>query len=213
MNKSKAKKRAYSSPVRAEAADETRARILASAKDLFGRRGLDAVTIAEIASRSGVAGSTVYAIFKSKEGILRGLMEQSLFGGRFHSAQQILADISDPVEMIALTSHVSRAIYESESSDLGLLRNVSGFSPALRKIEEEFEQTRYEMQEERLRRLFAAGRAKRCISFDEARRILWMYTSREVYRMLVIKGGWTQDRYQEWLSQTLVASLVEGEGR
>jgi AcrR family transcriptional regulator len=213
MNESKAKKRAYSSPARTGAADETRARILASARDLFGRDGIDAVTIAEIASRSGVAGSTVYSIFGSKEGILRGLMEQSLFGGRFQTAQQILADIGDPVEMIARTSHVSRAIYESESSDLGLLRHVSGYAPALRKIEEEFEQTRYEMQEDRLRRLFAAGRAKKRISFDEARRILWMYTSREVYHMLVIKGGWTPDRYQEWLSQTLVEALVDAEGR
>jgi AcrR family transcriptional regulator len=210
MKKSKAKKRAYSSPVRTEAADETRARILAAANALFSRRGIDAVTIAEIAGKSGVAGSTVYAIFKSKEGILRGLMEQSLFGGRFQSAQRILAGVSDPAEMVALTSHVARAIYESESSDLGLLRNVSGFSPALRKIEEEFEQTRYEMQEERLRRVFAAGRAKKSINFDEARRIMWMYTSRAVYRMLVIEGGWTPDRYQEWLSQTLVAALVEG---
>ncbi len=210
MKESKAKTRTYSSSVRAEAADETRARILASAKDLFGRRGIDAVTIAEIAAQSGVAGSTVYAVFKSKEGILRELMEQSLFGGRFKSAQQILAGIGDPVEAIARTSHVARAIYESESSDLGLLRSVSGFSPALRKIEDEFERTRFAMQEFRLRRLFEAGRAKPGITLDEARRILWMYTSRDVYRMLVIEGGWTPDRYQEWLGQTLIATLVEG---
>ena len=211
MNKSKTGRRAYSSPGRAGAADETRARILACAKDLFSQRGIDAVTMAEIAEKSGVAGSTVYAVFKSKEGILRGLMAQSLFGGQFQSAQQILAGIGDPIEAIALTAHVSRAIYESERSDLGLLRNVSGFSPALRQIEEEFEQTRHRMQEGRLRRLFAAGRENRRISFDEARRILWMYTSRDVYRMLVIEGGWTPDRYQEWLSRTLVEALVEGD--
>lgn len=209
MNVSKANRRAYSSSARAEAADETRARILASAKELFGKHGIDAVTIAEIAERADVAGSTVYAVFKSKEGILRTLMEQSLFGGRFQSAQEILAGISDPVEAIAKTSHVARVIYTSESSDLGLLRDLSGFSPALRKIEAEFERTRFEMQEDRLRRLFDAGRAKRHISFDEARRILWMYTSREVYRMLVIEGEWTPDRYEEWLAQTLIAGLVE----
>lgn len=209
MNKSKVKKRAYASSLRAEAAEETRARILASAKDLFAQHGIDAVTIAQIAGRSGVAGSTVYAIFKSKEGILRSLMEQSLFGGSFQSAQQILAGVGDPVEMIALTAHIARAIYDSESSDLGLLRSASGFSPALQKIEQEFEQTRYEMQEERLRRLFAAARARKSISFDEARRIMWMYTSREIYRMLVVEGRWTPDRYQEWLSQALVAALVE----
>lgn len=208
MNVSKTKRRAYSSSLRAGAADETRARILASAHELFSRDGVDAVTIAEIAERSGVAGSTVYSIFKSKEGMLRALMHRSLFGGKFQSAQQLLDGISDPVEMVALTPSVSRAIYESESSDLGLLRNVSGFSRALRQIEEEFEQARYDMQEERLRLLFAAGRARSGLSFDEARRIMWMYTSRDVYRMLVIEGGWTPDHYQAWLSTTLVAALV-----
>lgn len=66
------------------------------------------------------------------------------------------------------------------------------------------------MQEDPLRRLVAARRAKQNLSFTEARRILWMYTSREVYRMLVVKGGWMPDRYEEWLAQTLVIALVEG---
>ena len=202
MKKSKASRRAYSSAARTEAAGETRARILASAKELFGQRGIDAVTIAEIADKSGVAGSTVYAVFKSKEGILRELMEQSLFGDRFQSARQILAGIKDPVEAIARTSHVARAIYESESSDLGLLRNVSGFSPALRKIEEEFERTRFGMQEDRLRRLFKAGKAKRGISLDEARRILWMYTSRDVYRMLVMPSRRLRRQFRLWRRHT-----------
>lgn len=35
------------------------------------------------------------------------------------------------------------------------------------------------------------------------RRILWMYTSRDVYRMLVHEGGWTPERYEQWLSATL----------
>jgi hypothetical protein len=36
-----------------------------------------------------------------------------------------------------------------------------------------------------------------------------MYTSRDVYRMLVHAGGWTPDRYESWLSETLVSALVE----
>lgn len=167
------------------------------------------MTIADIARESGVASSTVYATFKSKEGILRELMRQSLFGQGFQSAQQILVGVDDPVEMVGLTARVARAIYDSENSDLGLLRSISGFSPALRKIEQEFERIRYTMQEERLRRLFLARRANKHISLDEARRLMWMYTSREVYRMLVLDGGWTPARYEEWLSQTLVAALVE----
>lgn len=135
-------------------------------------------------------------------------MERSLFGPRFQDAQNLLTGVSDPVALIELTAHVSRAIYESESSDLGLLRRASGFSPALRKMEEEFERIRYDRQAPRLKLLFASGKARPGLSLEEARRILWMYTSRDVYRMLVNDGGWTAEHYQQWLSRTLVESLV-----
>jgi AcrR family transcriptional regulator len=212
MNRSRAPKRTYSSQVRTDAAEDTRKRILAAAKSLFSRKGIDKVTIAEIGDRAAVANSTVYAIYKSKEGILRALMNQALFGSQFQSAQKLLAGVNDPIMLIELTSHVSRAIYESESSDLGLLRHASGFSPALRKVEEEFERIRYEMQEKRLRMLFEAKKAKPGLSFAQARRILWMYTSRDVYRMLVHDGGWTPGAYQQWLSQTLLDAIV-GHGK
>jgi len=203
------RKRTYRSVARTEAASGTRRRILAAAKALFGRHGIDSVTIADIGARAAVATSTVYAIYKSKDGILRALMEATLFGSRFQQAQQLLAGVSDPVVLVRLTSHVSRAIYESESSDLGLLRHTSGFSPALRKMELEFEQLRYEMQAARVRQLFDAGCARSGLSFEDARRILWMYTSRDIYRMLVHEGGWSPTEYQEWLSRTLIEALVE----
>ena len=209
MNKSTPRKRRYNSAARAQSAEDTRRRILAAAKALFARRGIDDVMIEEIGTKAEVAASTVYAIYKSKEGILRALMEASLFGRQFQAAQRLVIDVTDPVALIELTAHVARAVYESESSDLGLLRHASGFSPALRKIELEFERLRYEMQAPRVQRLFEDGRARRGLSPDEARRILWMYTSREVYRMLVHDGGWTPDRYQSWLSRTLVEALVD----
>jgi AcrR family transcriptional regulator len=210
--KSSSRHRTYTSEVRAQSAQETRRRILAAAAILFARKGIDRVTIDEIGQRAKVAASTVYATYKSKDGILRGLMEQSLFGPQFQDAQKLLAGVTDPIALIELTSRVARAIYESESSDLGLLRRASGFSPALRKMEEEFERIRYENQATRVELLFASGKARPGLTLKEARRILWMYTSRDVYRMLVNDGGWTADRYQEWLARTLVEALVAAPG-
>lgn len=206
--KTSRRRRSYTSKARTQSALETRRRILAAAGILFARKGLDRVTIDEIGRRARVAASTVYAIYRSKDGILRALMEQSLFGPRFQDAQKLLEGVTDPVALIKLTSHVSRAIYESESSDLGLLRHASGFSPALRKMEEEFERIRYEKQAARLALLFASGKARPGLSLGEARRIMWMYTGRDVYRMLVHEGGWTADAYQQWLSRTLVEALI-----
>lgn len=210
---SKPAKRRYVSELRSQAADATKDRVLNAAKKLFVRHGIDRVTIAQIADAAEVAVSTVYALFKSKEGILRGLVSASLFGQQFQAARAKFEGVTDPVRLIALTAHVARAIYEGESSELGLMRGVSAFSPALRKLELEFEKIRFEMQEERVRLLFAQSRERKGLGFDEARRILWMYTSRDVYRMLVQEGGWTPDRYQKWLSDTLVDALVSAPPR
>jgi AcrR family transcriptional regulator len=201
-------KRAYASKQRDEAAAVTRARVLKAAKALFARRGIDAVTIAELAARARVSTATVYAVFKSKEGILHALMEAALFGGRYQAASARLDGVSDPVEQIAMTAAVARAIYESESAELGLMRGASAFSPALRKLEQTFEDMRLSMQHERIKRLYAEARARPGLPIAKARRLLWMYTSREVYRMLVQEAGWTPDEYEAWLSQTLVDALV-----
>lgn len=201
-------KRSYASRARAQSAEETRERILDAARHLFGRKGIDAVTVADIATRAKVGVSTVYATFKSKDGMLRALMERSLFGSRFQAALALLDGVDDPVQVIARTAAVSRAIYEAESSDLGLIRHASGFSPALRKIEVEFDEMRLAMQAPRIAALFAAGRARAGLSEPEAARILWTLTSRDVYRMLVQESGWSGDAYQQWLSHTLVGQLV-----
>ncbi len=138
----------------------------------------------------------------------RALMEAAMFGGRYQAAAARLEGVSDPVEQIAMTACVARAIYESESSELGLIRGGSAFSPTLRKLEQKFEETRFRLQEARMKRLYAAGKAKPGLPIEKARRVLWMYTSRDVYRMLVHEAGWTPDEYETWLSQTLLDALV-----
>jgi AcrR family transcriptional regulator len=203
--------RRYVSELRKRAADATKARVLDEAKKLFTRHGIDGVTIAEIAEKSEVVPSTIYALYKSKEGILRSLMKAALFGPRFREASARLDGVTDPIRLIALSAHVARAIYESESAELGLIRGASAFSPALRKMEQEFEALRFEMQEERVRLLFAQARHRKDFKLNDARRILWMYTSRDIYRMLVHEGGWTPDQYQQWLSDTLLRALVNRE--
>jgi AcrR family transcriptional regulator len=206
-------RRKYRSGQRAQSAEATRARVLNAARILFIRRGIDKVTIAQIAEKAKVAGSTIYALYKSKEGLLRALMRAALFGPRFQAAQAQLAGISDPVRLIALSANVARAIYEAESAELGLMRGASAFSPALRKLEQEFEKIRFDMQEERMKLLFASKMAKPGIDYTGARRLLWMYTSRDIYRMLVHESGWTPDQYQAWLSDTLVAALLDPKTR
>lgn len=203
-----APKRAYASRQREDAAAATRSNVLDAARMLFVRRGVDAVTIADLAATAGVSASTIYALFKSKEGVLRGLMEAALFGGRYQAAIARLAEVSGSIERIAASAGVARAIYEGESVELGLVRGASMFSPALRKLEQDFEDTRLAQQRERIDRLYAEGKARAGLSIEEARRVLWMFTSRDIYRMLVHDAGWTPDAYESWLARTLIEALV-----
>jgi hypothetical protein len=88
------------------------------------------------------------------------------------------------------------------------MREIAAGSATLRAVERDFESWRYALQEDRVTRLFAAGRARPGLDRDRARRILWMYTSRDVYRMLVTEGGWTPAAYESWLAAALLQALV-----
>ena len=201
-------KRSYSSKRRTDAAEATKRRVLEAARGLFSRSGIDAITVADIAKRSKVAESTVYALYKSKVGILRALMTQAIFGARYRTALLRLEETTDPVALLRLTAGVARAIYEGETAEIGLLRGSSAFSPELRKLEREFEDTRFELQRRRVEMLFERSLARAGLTREAARRLLWMYTSRDVYRMLVTEGGWTPHEFERWLAHTLVEALA-----
>ena len=64
------------------------------------------------------------------------------------------------------------------------------------------------MQRRRIERLARAARLRPGLTVARARRLMWMYTSREVFRMLVVEGGWPPDEFERWLAGTLVASLA-----
>ena len=211
MNMSVQPKRRYASERRAATAEDTRHRILVVARELFSDQGIDRITIAQIASDAGVSASSVYALFKSKAGILRELMRATLFGDRFRAAQLHLNDETDAVKLIEKTAEVACAIYESEQLDLGLMRGSSAFSPELRAIENEFEDLRLEMQSERIQLLFDQNKAKVGLDQEGAKRLLWMYTGRDIFRMLVIESGWTPERYRRWLANILRTELTNCE--
>lgn len=61
--------------------DETRARILVGARELFGRNGFDGTTVREIAERAGLTDAALYYHFKSKREILQAIWEQPVGGG------------------------------------------------------------------------------------------------------------------------------------
>jgi AcrR family transcriptional regulator len=56
---------------------QTSERILGCAEDLFGRRGYDAVTVADIAQACGVSTALIYYHYTDKESLLKALVDRA----------------------------------------------------------------------------------------------------------------------------------------
>ncbi|MGA1073616.1 MAG: TetR/AcrR family transcriptional regulator [Ilumatobacteraceae bacterium] len=103
----------------------TRQRILDVALDQFGSRGVEAVSLDEIAREVGVRKQTVLYWFPSKDSLLDGVLEHAAHQLVFVIAAAIRAAPDDPLERI---DSVVRAVFRPavrRPALLGLVRDVS----------------------------------------------------------------------------------------
>src|SRR6266508_699531 len=68
-------RRAYHSPLRADQAEQTRRRVLESARQLFIDHGYTGTTVAAVAEHAGVSPETIYLSLGGKRGLLEGVMD------------------------------------------------------------------------------------------------------------------------------------------
>lgn len=166
------------------------------------------MTIEAIARRAEVSAQSVYAIFKSKAGILTELLDRSTFGPEYDEAVRQALSESDPETRLRLAAPIARQIHDAQSATFDLLRGAGVVAPELARLEQQRESLRYERQERMIVSLRDEGRLRPELDYTTARDIFWMLTGRDIYRMLVRERGWSSQKYQEWLADTLVRSLL-----
>jgi AcrR family transcriptional regulator len=204
----KLRKRPYKSLLRERQAGDTRRRIAEATRRLLQSEGYAGMTIEAIAQRAGVSAQSVYSIFKSKTGILIELLDQSTFGADYDEAVHRALSASDPDVRLRLAAPIARQIHDAQSATFDVLRGAGVVAPELAKLEQQRECLRYERQEQMIISLRDAGRLRSELDYTTARDIFWMLTGRDVYRMLVRERGWSSQKYQDWLADTLVRSLL-----
>lgn len=168
--------------------------------------GYAGMTIEGIAKRAQVSAQSVYAIFKSKTGILTELLDQSTFGADYEEAVRAALGASEPEDRLRLAAGIARKVHDAQSATFDLLRGAGVVAPELAKLEAQREHLRYERQEQMI--LSLRESLRRGINESTARDILWTLTGRDVYRMLVHERGWSSQKYQDWLASALVQSLL-----
>ncbi len=208
----KIKKRLYKSLVRQRQAGDTRLRIVEATRQLLQSEGYAGMTVEGIAQRAEVSAQSVYAIFKSKTGILTELLDQATFGPDYEDAVQKALSARDPETRLRLAAPIARQIHDAQSATFDLLRGAGVVAPALAKLERQRERLRYERQERMITSLRDARRLRPALDYTTARDIFWMLTGRDVYRMLVRERGWSSQKYEDWLADTLVHSLLTPRG-
>lgn len=204
------KKRIYNSETRDAQAAQTRIRILDCAKELFQSEGFECVTIEKLAQESQVSMPTIYSLFKSKRGILRALMDEALPTDQRRSLVEIVEQEESAEGYLALAAKIARHMYDAERAQMDIFRGASVLAPEFKELEKEREERRYKRQEKTIKAMvkaqplsFAKG-----LSVAKIQDILWAFTGRDMYRLLVVERGWESDEYEKWLAQLLIKTLT-----
>lgn len=202
-------KRTYTSETRIAQAAKTRSHILKAAKQLFQTEGFDRVTINKLAIAAEVSMPTIYAIFKSKRGVLQSLIDEALPPEKFTALVENAMQEKSPKMRLGFTARIARQMYDAERELMDILRGASVVAPEFKELEKERERRRYERQSEYIGIMMQEQSMAKGLTLQKARDILWTLTGRDMYRMFVVERGWTSDEYEKWLEQILVKSLLD----
>jgi AcrR family transcriptional regulator len=207
-------RRPYRSRLRAEQAAQTRLRILEASGDLFAERGYGATTIDAVAARAGVAVDTVYATFGTKKGMLSALIDLRVTGSGEGSdvlageGPRALRKVSNQRQMLAgFAADIVPRIERVRPID-DVMQSAGAIDPEIAELRARMQENRFSKLRTFIEWLAANGALRRDMDVDEAATIAWTLTSPEVNRLLRDVRGWSSQRYQEWLSATLVRVLL-----
>jgi AcrR family transcriptional regulator len=199
-------KRAYVSPLREQAAAQTRALILQRAAELFAERGYGRVTIADIASAAGVASKTVFASVGSKGDILDRIVDQGVVASGYERSMRQLLALRTPEAVLKALAHGTRRGNEGQFTVHEAIRKAL---PVHENGEALWERATAAYRDA----LHAASRHLHTLTpppscpVEETADLLWFWFGPTGWRTLVVENGWSWDRAEGFLHRTAVATL------
>jgi AcrR family transcriptional regulator len=208
-------KRRYDATRRRERAEQerqaTRRRVVEAARDLFLERGYVATTMADIAREAGVALQSVYKVGHSKADLLHQVRDVAVAGD---DQQVMLLDRpeweavraeADPVQLIGALASLTAAALERLAPVWVAYREAAAVSAtaAANLV------TAHQHRLHTFTNLIGAiPRDRLRHSPEHSAETAWAVASPDVYLLLGPVLGWDNDRYVEWLRQTLVDLLL-----
>ncbi|WP_185996344.1 TetR/AcrR family transcriptional regulator [Nocardioides campestrisoli] len=212
---SEVKARRYDASRRRVAAQETRRRVLAAARDLFTTQGYDATSVAAIAEASEVSVDTVYASVGRKPRILLAVHDMELAD----ADEPVGSEERDYVKEIRVAGMAAAKIelYAAALAArlprtvplMGALRAAGARDQACRAAYEELSQRRAANMRLFAEDLVATGELRADVTVDEIATLVWSMNSPDYFTLLA-EAGRTPREYADLLvrvwSRTFLAA-------
>jgi AcrR family transcriptional regulator len=205
-------RRRYDSSRRRQQALRSREAVLEAAQRLFLDKGYAATTIASIAQAADVSVEAVYKGFGGKPGLVRALWEKGLEGAGPIPAERRSDEMRelerDPYKVIRKWGVFVTEVSPRAIPILLLIRTAAATDPKMAGLLEDIDRERLKRMEHNARGLYERGDIREDVTLDEARDVLWVYSSPELYELLILRRGWPLERYGRFVADCMTAALL-----
>ena len=207
--------RTYHSPSRAEAARQTRRRIVGAARELFVTRGYAHTTIDAVAEAAGVSRRTVFLSVGSKMELLKTAWDWGVVGDDEPVAMaerpHVLAmqEVVDPDLLVRLwVDQVLEVADRLAPLEVVLNRAVDADAEAA-ELRARIDVERRAGARMFLTHLASVGGLRDDVTLDRAVDMCWILMNPLLQARLRTESGWTREAVEDWLVRLASASLLE----
>jgi len=202
--------RTYDAATRRARAEERREATLQAAAESFLRDGYAATTVDRIAESAGVSAATIYKTYGGKAGLVRTLCERALAGEGPTPAEErsdALRSRAAPREILEGWGRLLAEVAPRVAPLLLVLRQARA-DPDAAALDDALDAARLTRMDENAAALVAAGRLRDGVSQQQARDVLWLSTSPELYDLLVDQRGWTMEAFSRFVTELMAGALL-----
>jgi AcrR family transcriptional regulator len=181
---------------------------------LFREQGYAATPMQAIAEEAGVAVQTLYFTFGTKRALLSEIFDVAIAGDEEPIATldrphvQALMTDPDPVAQLRGQARLTRSVLERLAPALEAVRGAAAADPDLAELWETSIKQRATVQERFISALAAKTSLRQGLDQAAAVDIGLALQGPELYELLVVRRGWSPDRYEHWLADALVSQLL-----
>jgi AcrR family transcriptional regulator len=209
-------RRPYHSSRRRAQAAQTREDVLSAAREAFLERGYAGTTLAAVAKSAGVVVETVYRGFGGKAALFKAVVEAAVAGGAARArvsveerpAVRAVIEETDARRQLEGYAATQPGIHARMGPLMRVLAGAAATDPELAEVQREMDDFRLAGLGRFAGLLAERGVLRPGVSDVEARDVLWTLCSHATYDQLVTRLGWSPQRYERWLAETLVRALL-----